>query len=307
MTVTVAEVRSAGAEAVFDVEDRHARERGVRGPHPRPVAPVRFVAVARITPAGRVELDPWLELDVARNPAGYDVFFGSTRPIQTNERRRLAAGRYAVRIFSGGVYQGVERADIAVPSPATPYAFDLEPGYAYPFPLGAASPRGAAPTLLRGGLHGPDAGVLLGARVEVQNVTPVYTVDEAGQWVLVFPAGQQTDAVTVRFQLPDGTTVNVAGVQVVEGRASTLAETGLRGSVLTDDGVSIAEAAVTVSGQPGRTLSRTDGQWSYYFRPDQLATNVNVTATLPDGRSQSRGGVPVQPRSTVVVDSFRFA
>jgi hypothetical protein len=99
----------------------------------------------------------------------------------------------------------------------------------------------------------------------------------------------------------------VAGVPVVQGRDSTLAETGLRGGVLTDDGVPIAGAAVTVSGQPGRTLSETDGQWSYYFRPDQLATNVNVTATLPDGRSQSRGGVPVQPRSTVVVDSFRFA
>jgi len=32
-----------------------------------------------------------------------------------------------------------------------------------------------------------------------------------------------------------------------------------------------------------------------------------ATATLPDGRSQSRGAVPVQPRSTVVVQSFRFA
>jgi hypothetical protein len=133
------------------------------------------------------------------------------------------------------------------------------------------------------------------------------TTDESGQWVLVFPEGQASAAVIVRFRLPNGATSNVAGVQIEPGRDSTLPQTALRGSVTTNAGVPIPGATVTVSGQPGSSRSRVDGGWFYFFRPDEPATNVTVTATLPDGRSQSRGGVPVQPRSTVVVQSFEFA
>jgi hypothetical protein len=309
MSVTVADVRAMSAQAVFDLEDRYARERGVRGAHPRPIAAARFVAVARITGGGRVELDPPLELGVMRNASGFDLFFGSAAPVGTDEPRRLDQGTYAVRLSSGGVYQTVERADIAIPAPATPYRFELDPGCAYPFPSGAASARGGAPTLLRGGLQAPDATGIEGARVDVPALASVrlHTTDESGQWVLVFPEGQPSGAVSVRFRLPDGTTTNVAGVPIVAGRDSTLPQTALRGSVTTTAGVAIPEATVTVSGQPGSTRSQVDGGWFYFFRPDQPGTNVTVTATLPDGRSQSRGAVPVQPRSTVVVQSFRFA
>jgi hypothetical protein len=267
------------------------------------------VAVARITGGGRVELDPPLELGVMRNASGFDLFFGSAAPVGTDEPRRLDQGTYAVRLSSGGVYQTVERADIAIPAPATPYRFELDPGCAYPFPSGAASARGGAPTLLRGGLQAPDATGIEGARVDVPALASVrlHTTDESGQWVLVFPEGQPSGAVSVRFRLPDGTTTNVAGVPIVAGRDSTLPQTALRGSVTTTAGVAIPEATVTVSGQPGSTRSQVDGGWFYFFRPDQPGTNVTVTATLPDGRSQSRGAVPVQPRSTVVVQSFRFA
>jgi hypothetical protein len=306
VTVSVAEMRTLTAAAVFDVEDRYARERGVRGPHPRPIAPVRFRVVARITAGGPVEVDPELELDIVKNHSGFDLFYGGAGPVG-GERRRLDDGTYAVRVLSGGIYQPVERADVVVPAPAPPYQFDLEPGYAYPFPSGAASARGAAPTLLRGGLQGPDGSSIAGARVEVAGTTRTYTTDQAGQWVLVFPANQASGAVTVRFELPDGTVTNVPGVPVVAGRDSALAQTALRGSVTTTDGIAIPGATVTVGGQPGETLSQVDGGWFYFFRPDQPGTNVTVTATLPDGRSQSRVGVPVQPRSTVVVQSFRFS
>jgi hypothetical protein len=305
--VTVADMRSLSASAVFDVEDRYARERGIRGAHPRPIAPLRFRAVARMTAGGRVELDPELGLDVIRNRSGFDLFHGSAGPVGTDERRRLDEGTYAVRVLAGGIYQAVERTDIVIPTAATSYKFELEPGYAYPFPSGAASASGAGPTVLRGGLQGPDARGIEGARVEVAGTTQTYTTDESGQWLLVFPPNQPTGAVTVRFTLPDGSVVNVVGVPVVAGRDSALAQTALRGSVTTTEGGPIAGAAVTVSGQPGQTLSQVDGGWFYYFRPDQPATNATVTATLPDGRSQSRGAVPVQPRSTVVVQSFRFS
>jgi hypothetical protein len=309
MSVTIADVRTMSAQAVFDLEDRYARERGVGGAHPRPIAAARFVAVARITGGGRVELDPPLELSVLRNASGFDLFFGSAAPVGTNEPRRLGDGTYAVRLSSGGVYQTVERADIAIPAPATPYRFELDPSYAYPFPSGAASGSGGAPTLLRGGLQGPDATGVAGARVDVPALAAVRpnTTDESGQWVLVFPEGQASGNVSVRFRLPDGTTTNVAGVPILAGRDATLSQTALRGRVTTTAGVPIPGATVTVSGPPGSTRSQVDGGWFYFFRPDQAATNVTVTATLPDGRSQSRAGVPVQPRSTVVVESFQFA
>ena len=307
MTVSVADMRTLSATAVFDVEDRYVRERGVRGPHPRPIAPLRFRAVARITGGGRVDIDPELDLDVVRNASGFDLFYGSAGPAGGRERRRLDDGTYVVRILSGGIYQPLERADVAMPAPAASYLFELEPGYAYPFPSAAASPSGAGPTVLRGGLQGPDGSGIEGARVDVTATTRTYTTDESGQWVLVFPDSHQTGAVTVRFRLPDGTTVNVAGIQVPAGGDSVLAQTGLRGNVLTTAGVPLEGARVTVSGQPDGTLSQSDGSWFYYFRPDQAAINVTVTATLADGRTQSRTAVPVQPRSTVVVDSFRFA
>lgn len=308
MTVSVADLRALSATAVFDVEDRYARARGVRGPHPRPLAPLRFRAVARMAGGGgRTEIDPELELDVIRNPSGYELFFGSAGVAGGRERRRLDHGTYAIRVVSDGFYQALERDDVAVPAPDTPYLFDLEPGHAYPFPSAAASPRGAGPTLLRGGLQGPDGNGIARARVDVAGITRTYTTDEAGQWVLVFPENHQSGAVTVRFRLPGGATVTVPGIQVPAGGDSVLAQTALRGSVLTTAGVPLRGATVTVSGQPGQTLSQSDGRWFYVFRPDQAATNVTVTAALPDGRTQSHAAVPVQPRSTVVVDAFRFA
>jgi hypothetical protein len=307
VSVTVADMRSLSATAVFDVEDRYARDRGVRGPHPRPIAPVRFRAVARVTTGGRVDLDHELELDVVQNGAGFGLFYGNAGPAGADAPRRLEDGTYVVRVLAGGVYQPVERPDIVVPTPSPAYGFDLDPGYAYPFPSGVASSHGAAPTLLRGALQARDASGIAGARVEVAGTTRAYTTDEAGQWVLVFPETQGTGPVTIRIELPDGTVTNVTGVQVIAGRDSVLAQTALRGTVTTADGVPLAGATVTVGGQPGSTRSQGDGGWFYFFRPDQPATNVTVTATLPDGRSQSRGGVPVQPRSTVVVQSFRIA
>jgi hypothetical protein len=307
MTVAVAEMRTLSAAAVFDVEDRYARERGVRGPHPRPIAPVRFRAVARITGGGRVDMDPELDLDVVRSASGFDLFYRSAGAAGASERRMLDDGTYAVRVLSGGVYQPLERADVTIPEPASPYLFELEPGYAYPFPSAAAAARGGGPTVLRGGLQGADGSGIEGARVDVAGTTRVYTTDESGQWILVFPDGHQTGAVTVRFRLPDGATVNVPGVQVPAGGDALLAQTSLRGSVLTTAGAPLEGAVVTVSGQPGQTLSRSDGHWSYFFRPGQSGINVTVTATLQDGRTQSSGAVPVQPRSTVVVDNFRFA
>jgi len=305
MSFLALENQTLSAQAVFDVEDVFARERGVSGPHPRAVRPLRFVAVARIVAGAREQLDPPPVLEIRRNTSGYDLFFGTCR-VGDDIRRRLADGTYAVRVESDGVYQRLEH-DVSIPRPTPPYVYDLEPGFAYPFPSGSPIRRSLGPTLLRGSLQGADTRGIAGATVEVVGASNAYRTDETGQWVLVFPDTQPSGDVTVRFTLPDGTVTDVPNVPIVAGREATLAQTALRGSVMSDAGAPIADAEVAVSGQPATTRTGPDGSWFYFFPVGQAAVNVDVTATVPDGASQLRPGVPVQPRATVVVPSFRFA
>ena len=302
----VLELRHLEAAAIFDLEDAYARDRGVLGPHPRIDGPVRLLLVGRMTPAGREEIAPAPELELRRNDRGYDLFFGIVRSPGA-ERTHLDEGTYVVRVDTDGRYQRAERADVRIPEPAVPYVFDLAPGHAYAFPSGSSVPRSLGPTLLRGALQGPDGAGLADATVEVVGVTERYLTDRSGQWVLVFPDGQASGDVTVRFGLPDGSTTDVASVPVAAGREATLAQTALRGQVVTNAGRPIAGAVVSVGGRPGSARSGPDGAWSYFFGVAQAAINVNVTATLPDGRSQTAPNVPVQPRATVVVPRFRFA
>ena len=92
-----------------------------------------------------------------------------------------------MRVETSGRYQRAENPAVVIPEPAVPYRFDLEPGYAYPFPSGCRAPRSLGPTLLRGALQHPDGAGIAGALVEVAGVTDRYRTDESGQWVLVFP------------------------------------------------------------------------------------------------------------------------
>ncbi|HYH84244.1 MAG TPA: hypothetical protein VEX60_02110, partial [Pyrinomonadaceae bacterium] len=69
----------------------------------------------------------------------------------------------------------------------------------------------------------------------------------------------------------------------------------------------IPGATVQVQGRPGSTSVAADGSWFYYFGLNQGAAAVQVTATLPDGRSQTKTNQQVRPRATAVVPTFRFA
>jgi hypothetical protein len=92
----------------------------------------------------------------------------------------------------------------------------------------------------------------------------------------------------------------------VQGAEAGLAQTALRGWVLTQAGGVAAGAAVEVLGRPGRASVGPDGGWFYYFGLNQAAAAVDVRATLPGGQNLTENNVPVQPRSTVVVPTFRF-
>jgi hypothetical protein len=305
--VTIAyELRRQTAILIFDLEDRYARERGVRGRHPRPIGPIKLCVVGRMVGGVRQVIDPSLELVVRRNASGYHLFFGVVRlPDGTSHEAALAAGTYVVRVESR-FYQWAEREDIVLPESETPYFFDLEPGYAYPFPSESSLPGGRGPTLLRGSLHRPDGQAIAWVTIQVVGQSNTYRTDDTGQWALVFPDTQPTGNVTVRFELPDGTVENVANVPIVQGRETGLAQTALRGWVLTDAGVGIPRATVRVSGYPAQTTTGSDGSWFYYFGLNQPADTVSVTAVLPDGRSRTQSNVLVQPRATVVVPTIRF-
>ena len=92
----------------------------------------------------------------------------------------------------------------------------------------------------------------------------------------------------------------------VYGLQSSLAATVLRGLVLSD-GVGVAGATVAVSSITTTVLTGGDGSWAYFFGIDQPAAVVDVTVTLPDGRSQTIAGVGVVPRKTTPLHPVSFS
>jgi hypothetical protein len=263
--VTVSDMRALTAAAVFDVQDRWARDRGVLGPRPRPSGPLRFTAAATIDGGGRHEIDPPQELVTRRNGSGYHIFFGVM-----GDGRRLDAGTYAIRI-EGPLYQTAEREDVTVPQPGAPYTYDLEPGYAYPFPPGS--------TLLRGSVHDTGGDGLAGVRVSVPGVSNEYVTDATGQWALVFDDTQPTGDVTVRFELPGDPPIDLAAVAVLARRESLLTQTGLRGNVRRGRHRPRRRLALRVPARPG--AGERDGR---------RAPPERHSALTPERRAPAAGG-----------------
>ncbi len=67
-----------------------------------------------------------------------------------------------------------------------------------------------------------------------------------------------------------------------------------------------AGATVAVGARQETTTSGDDGRWSYYFALNQPAEIVDVTATLPNGASQTQSGIEIRRRATVLVPTFAF-
>src|SRR5712691_1374694 len=255
------ELHRLSATLIFDLEDSYARNRGVRGRHPRPIGPVTFFLVGQMLGGGRQDFAQPLALSVTRNPSGYHLFFGTLElPDGTTYQAALSAGTYVVRVESR-FYQQAELEDIEVPDAMHPSFFDLAPGYAYPFPTESTLPGGRGPTLLRGSLHYSDGRGIARATLQVAGQSNAYRTDDTGQWVLVFPDTQPTGTVTVHIEMPDGTMKDVANVPLVRGRDTGLMQTALRGWVLTNAGVGLHRATIRASGHPGYTLTGTDGSW----------------------------------------------
>ncbi len=321
--LNIIEQRRTTAAWIFDLEDRFARERGSLGRHPRPLEPLQFWLVGQMVGGIRQDLPP-VELVTVRNPSGYHLFFGEVKSADGRSQRLvLSAGQYIVRV-AGPYYQPTELINTSVPMPnpndplsGAPYSHDLEPGYAYPFPTSnplrpgnippgcVGAPAGRGPTLLRGTLHAISGMGIKGARLQVAGQSNVYQTDESGQWVLTFPDTQTSGPVTVHVDLPDGSTLDVTNVCVVQGCETSLSETALRGWVL-QSGIGVRGASISVSGRPARATTSDDGSWFYYLSLDQPAVSVDVTAALPTGQTLTANNVQVRPRATIIVDTFRF-
>jgi hypothetical protein len=86
-----------------------------------------------------------------------------------------------------------------------------------------------------------------------------------------------------------------------------LPQTALSGRVVNQSGVGIGGATMTVDALQGQSKTRSDGSWFYYFPLNQAQAAVAVTARLPDGRSQTRPNLTVQPKETTPVAVFQFS
>lgn len=297
---------------ILDLEDRYARERGIRGPHPRPMGPLDFHLLGQVVAGVRQDLTPPPRVLVHRNESGYFLWFGivdSRESLRKSPvRRRLpTSGRYVLRIASPlNFYQPVET-DIQMPQPDTSVFSDLQPGFAYPFPTATTLPGGRGSTLLRGCLHHIDGRGIAGARLEAEGTAVTYTTDASGQWVLPFPDSQPTDQIVVHLTLPDETTEDIA-FNLTQGSENSLLQTALRGWVSNAADVGIPAATVRVDNHDGHTMTDNQGGWFYYFASlNQMESRVAVTAVLPDGRSQTQTDLLVKPRATVIVPAFRFS
>lgn len=301
------------ASLILDPEDAFARQRGVKGPHPRPMGDLRFLVVGEMVNNVRQDFAEPLPMVVRPNGDGYYLFFNQLRyPANGSRPERvmngaLNPGTYVVRVESD-FYQPVERDDVDLPEPAAAWFFDLGPNHAYPFPRESTLGQGLGLTLLRGVVRDPGAEGIADAVVDVPAVpaVPAYTTDKSGQFVLVFPDNPNPLNVTVRVQKPNLPVEQAANVAVQPGRSNGLAATAFRGRVVNGAGLGIADTRITVAGQPGEARTDGEGVWTYDFGFDPPPANGNVTATLPTGPQQLQPNVPVQARATVLVPDFQF-
>lgn len=217
------ERRLQPAVQIFDLKDHYMRERGVQGPHPRPIEPILFYAMGQVVGGDRQLFAAPQRLVIRRNPSGYHLFFGTVRLAGGEVRSAFQTdGIYIVRVESR-YYQPLE-VDLQMPmtDPKKPADLVLLPGYAYPFPR-SVLPGGGGPTLLRGSVvDANDRGL---GRVTIEVIgqeSIVYFTDSSGQWVLVFPDNQPAGPISLRLTTADGTSEVVNNVSITQGQQSSL-------------------------------------------------------------------------------------
>lgn len=291
--------------------DEFARLRGTRGSFPPLAGRVRFKLVEQISGDVSTRLDPPISLQAEVSPSGVYLFDNEVT-IGSSKGLRFPAGRFRLRIESD-FYQTLEPVIDFPPDLANMPVLNLKPGPAYPFPNLTVGQN--ALTLLYGSLFEIGEGrPIEGAVVTLVEAVEDYPFKHCrtgsnGDWVMVIAVGASEGpllVITLEFKLPDGSSFNVPNLQLQTGTVNSLRQTALRGRVLNATGAPISGATITVSVQPGESMSEADGQWFFYLDLLQPDAQARVTARAPNGSTQEQD-VLIRNRSTVVVPPFHIA
>lgn len=191
------------AVQVFDLEDQFARERGLRGLHPRPTGRISFFVVGQVINGETAEFVEPVKLVTQLNPSGYHLFFGVFRLLDGIKRRSyLAGGTYVVRVESDYYQTAEQQVEFPMSVSNTPTFFDLLPGYAYPFPKTTDPPA----TVLRGYVHDAQEKGVAAVKIEIVGTALIYSrTDETGQWLVVFSDPLPSGSVVIRYTLDEET------------------------------------------------------------------------------------------------------
>lgn len=309
--------RRFSSPPAWTVVDAFARELRSRGAFPPPLGRVRVLLEEQDVGGQFRKVDPPIELDYERSPGGVLVLaMTSVKRRHDEPRRSIPEGRYRFRLESDFYQEEVFVATLG-DGARLPQPLDLLPGAAYPFPLGSRGQGVSATSLLRGTVREPSGAAVVNAVVTVivpGNAWPFRQcrTDRTGQWVIVIPDAAfpaQPDSsiqASVRVALPNAASIDLPNVTVRRGRDSALTQTAMRGFVLNTKGHPLPGATIAVAGETTTVKSGASGEWFLYFAFDRAAGPVAVTATLPDGRSQTQAQ-PIVIRAMTVVPTFRFA
>lgn len=310
-------------------KDSFALLRSTKNQIPQVLGEFKFLVTRRVSPPAIV-FDPPLELVSFTNRSGFFIFSGATRSPERPGHKLLAAGNYECRVESD-YYQTLDPVLVTWP-PAKVYDpardLDLVPGPNYPFPdfsvllrpNGTRVQRQLGVTVLRGSLF--EAGGQPQTDIPIRfeppadpafpirfQLFPDCKTDAKGNWVVSLidkdphvlatpdPFFEFQGAIQVNRPVNP---YNVPNVKLTLGRENALRQTGLRGSVVHAGGRPFPGVKLTTSIGPGESVTRSDGQWFFYFDLGQADDPVTVTATAPDGQNTNVLSQIVRDSITVV-------
>jgi hypothetical protein len=277
----------------------------------------KFFVTKRVSPPQR-DYQPPLEFVTSTNPGGFILLSGDTRISRTGPPLPLAPGRYHWRVESE-FYQALEFEDVWPPALVYDQAKDLQllPGPGYPFPDFTLRQRELVTTLVRGAFFTSSGDPATAGTIELilPALTPSYAAftktspDSKGNWALAFIEMQKEDPPLdfahsrVRFRL--GANQDDVSLAITPGVENAIHQTALRGRVTDANGRGLPAVKITTPIAGADSVTRSDGQWSLYFRPDQGNAQVQVTATSADGRN-ARQNIQIEQGKTLVLPTMKI-
>ncbi len=285
----ILETRTWEVQAIFNVVDGFAQQRGLSGLNPRPMGEVAFYAVAEVINGQRMKFTEPLRLIMQQSPSGYFLFFGRVqRGKGTTRRDLLRPGTYVIAVESD-YYLPYEQPNEVIPmaDPTQPIQIILIPSVAYPYPLTVK--------LLRGTLRHVDGSgmeaVTISAIADGQRVQ--YVTGANGDWVLPLPYIAPSDhppqnaILDVKFSFPNDPeqTKTIADIRYQPSMMVTVGlQSAIVGQIVDRNGGGVAGVVVEVPTLAGQVVTDEEGQWMFVFATQEADTTID--AILANGQQQ---------------------